>query len=58
MFVVEDENQIIQNLEKLENYLTGDNENQMKEANQLIKRGTFFIAYQIDNELRFSPSRF
>lgn len=58
MYLVEDKNQIIQNLEKLENYLTGDNENQMKEANQLIKRGTCFIAYQTDNELRFSPSRF
>lgn len=58
MHLVEDKNQIIQNLETLENYLAGDNEKQMKEANQLIKRGTCFIVCQTDNELRFSPSRF
>lgn len=58
MHLVENKNQIIQNLETLENYLSEEDKFQMKEAIRLIKRGTCFIAYQTDNELRFSPSRF
>lgn len=58
MYLVENKDHIIQNLENLEYYLTEGDEIQMNQANQLIKRGTCFIAYQIDNELRFSPSRF
>lgn len=58
MHVVENKNQIIDNIETLENYLAEDDEILMKEANLLIKRGTCFIAYKADDELRFSPSRF
>ena len=33
-------------------------EEERLEASKLIKRGTCFIAYKIDSELRFAPSRF
>lgn len=58
MKLIENPDQLIKNLETLENYLTEGDEIQMLEANLLIKRGTCFVAYKVDGELRFSPSRF
>ena len=58
MKLIENPEQLFKNLETLENYLTEGDEIQMLEANLLIKRGTCFVAYKVDGELRFSPSRF
>lgn len=45
-------------VELSENYLTvGTEEEQIKIA-KFIKRGTCFIAYQIEEEIRFAPSKF
>lgn len=58
MRLISDKTQLEQNLETLEGYITEGNENEVKGAIALVKRGTCFVAYQIDNELRFAPSRF
>lgn len=50
--------QLIKNIETLENYLTEEDENSRIEATLLVKRGTCFVAYNINEELRFAPSRF
>ena len=58
MELIEKEKQLIRNIETLESYLTEGNEYEIKEATLLVKRGTCFVAYQIDKEIRFAPSRF
>jgi len=58
MKLILEKQQLISNLETLENYLSEGNDYQVKETCSLIKRGTCFVAYQIDKELRFAPSRF
>jgi 5-methylcytosine-specific restriction protein A len=49
-----DQQELIKNIRTLDNYLTQGNE----EAKSLIKHGRCFVVYQVDNELRFAPSRF
>jgi 5-methylcytosine-specific restriction protein A len=51
-------NQLINNIDTLEGYLTGGDDYSNNEATALVKRGTCFVAYKIDKELRFAPSRF
>lgn len=50
--------QLIQNIDTVENYLTEGNDDERLETSKLIKRGTCFVAYKINNETRFAPSRF
>lgn len=56
--LVDNLNEIEQNIKKLENGLTNENENIRTSYSKLIKKGICFIAYKVDNELRFAPSRF
>lgn len=58
MQLIKDKDQILINIESLEGYLTEGNEYEKKEATLLVKRGICFIAYKIDTEIRFAPSRF
>lgn len=51
-------NQLLENINTIENYLTEENEENRIEVINLIKRGACFLCYQIDNEIRFAPSRF
>lgn len=51
-------NQLIKNIDTLEGYLTEGDDYAADEAKSLVKRGTCFVAYKIDRELRFAPSRF
>jgi 5-methylcytosine-specific restriction protein A len=50
--------QLIQNISKVEYYLTEGSDEQRLAASLLIKRGTCFVAYKVGDELRFAPSRF
>jgi len=50
--------QLTQNIETIENYLTEGSDDERSEASLLIKRGTCFVAYKVGKELRFAPSRF
>src|SRR5260221_1218000 len=50
--------ELTQNIDTVEGYLTEGDDAERLEVSKLIKRGTCFVAYKIDNELRFAPSRF
>ena len=50
--------QLIKNLETLENCLVSGEDKLFKEAISLVKHGICFVAYNINNETRFAPSRF
>lgn len=50
--------QLIQNLQKVEFYLTEGSETEQSEMGNLIRMGACLVAYKINNELRFAPSRF
>ncbi|MEG1400930.1 HNH endonuclease [Bacteroides sp.] len=58
MKLISDQKQLINNIETLENIIAEGSESEKKEATDLTKRGTCFVAYQIENEIRFAPSRF
>lgn len=58
MRLINNKEQLIDNINTLEGYLTEGDEYSNREAKLLVKRGTCFVAYQIDKELRFAPSRF
>ena len=58
MKLISDQKQLINNIETLENIITEGSESEKGEAIALVKRGTCFVAYQIENEIRFAPSRF
>jgi hypothetical protein len=58
MELIDDKLQLIENIDTLEGYLTEGDDYSSKEAKLLVKRGTCFVAYHVDNELRFAPSRF
>jgi 5-methylcytosine-specific restriction protein A len=58
MNLINTKDQLIENIDTLEGYLTGVDDYAANEAMSLIKRGTCFVAYKIDREWRFAPSRF
>jgi len=58
MRLINTKNQLIKNIDTLEGYLTEGDDYAANEAKSLVKRGTCFVAYKIDGELRFAPSRF
>lgn len=58
MRLINTKNQLIKNIDTLEGYLTEGDEYAANEAVSLVKRGTCFVSYKIDRELRFAPSRF
>lgn len=58
MRLISSKEELIKNIETLENYLVDGNDQEQNEAIQLIKRGICFVAYIVDDEIRFAPSRF
>lgn len=50
--------QLTQNIDTIEYYLTEANDDERLETSMLIKRGTCFVAYKVGKEFRFAPSRF
>tara|TARA_R110000868_G_scaffold186762_5_gene429246 strand:+ start:1482 stop:2225 length:744 start_codon:yes stop_codon:yes gene_type:complete len=50
--------QIEDNLRQLESHLIHGNKEEQKEARLLLKRGTCYVCYEKENEIRFAPSRF
>lgn len=58
MNVVSTEEEIRDNLAQFENYLCDGSEEEQEFAYGLVRRGSCFIAYTINGELRFSPSRY
>jgi len=58
MKLIDNIEQLEQNLETVEFYLTEGTDYENDEIIGLIRRGACFISYQIEDELRFAPSRF
>jgi 5-methylcytosine-specific restriction protein A len=58
MKLIDKKVELIENLETVENYLTAGTNFETEETEKLIKRGTCFVAYKINKEIRFAPSRF
>lgn len=58
MDLITNTEQLIKNIETIENYLTEGDEEEQYKASCLIKKGSCLISYNIDNEVRFAPSRF
>ena len=58
MKLISDQMQLLNNIETLENIIVEGSESEKREAIALVKRGTCFVAYQIESEIRFAPSRF
>lgn len=58
--LIETREELIENLEQVESYLCGMDENALNEMIHLIGNGTNFVAYKIanSNEMHFAPSRF
>lgn len=55
---VENVTEIKENIATLEKGLTSDDEEVRSAYAKLIKKGVCFIAYEIEHEIRFAPSRF
>ena len=58
MHLISNKDQLLTNLERIENYLTEGSDIEKKAMASYIKRGTCFICYKVNNEIRFAPSRF
>jgi len=58
MKLIDDIKQLEQNLETVEFYISEGTDFETDKTNGLIQAGACFVAYEIDNELRFAPSRF
>jgi 5-methylcytosine-specific restriction protein A len=50
--------QLIQNIETIENYITEGSDDEKLETSKLIMRGICFVAYTVGLEIRFAPSKF
>ncbi|MGK9419379.1 HNH endonuclease [Pseudomonas cedrina] len=58
MTVVTSITEIEENLQLFEDYLCEGTDEEQLFCSELIRKGSCFIAYEIENELRFSPSRY
>jgi predicted HNH restriction endonuclease len=58
MNVIETQEQIFDNINLLEHYLCEGNDTEQEFVKQLVKRGRCFLAYEVDEKIRFAPSRF
>lgn len=58
MDVIRTEDEIEENLRRFEEYLCEGEDEVQQFAHELVARGKCFVAYQVDSELRFSPSRY
>lgn len=58
MGLIKNLKQLKRNIRNVEKYLTVGTDEEKTEMCGLIKRGTCFVAYRINDEVRFAPSRF
>lgn len=58
MSVVRNQEELERNLVLFENYLADGTVLEQEFAHNFIRRGACFVAYQINSESRFSPSRY
>jgi 5-methylcytosine-specific restriction protein A len=58
MRLIKNIKQLSENIQRVENYLIGGTDPEIEFIRDLIGNGKCFVAYQVENELRFAPSRF
>ena len=58
MELIDNIKQLEKNLETIEFYLSEGTDFEKDKTNELLRAGACFVAYEIDNELRFATSRF
>lgn len=58
MILVDNLEELIRNLDTVESYLNGDNEELFYQMADLIRRGRNFVAYDVNGNTHFAPSRF
>ena len=56
--LIENQNELLENIRLVENYLCEGNIEERDFAISLIKKGRCFVAYKVNNKIRFSTSRF
>lgn len=57
--IIETKSELLENIEQVELYLSNMQDLQMREVMvSLIGRGTNFVAYEVEGEIHFAPSRF
>lgn len=50
--------ELLQNLETVERYLSSNDDTETSQIHNLIRLGACFLCYKINGEIRFAPSRF
>lgn len=58
MRLITTKEQLIQNIESVENYLADGTETEKETIRNLIRKGKCLVAYKVNTETRFAPSRF
>lgn len=58
MKLISNRKQLIANIETVENYLIEGDLSEKEVMQDLIRKGKCLVAYKVDNEYRFAPSRF
>lgn len=58
MKTITNKDQLVENLSTLEDHLTNVNEEEVLMAEKLLKNGICFVAYDLEGQKRFAPSRF
>jgi predicted HNH restriction endonuclease len=56
--LIEERSELLENIRLIEQYLCEGNDTERDFAISLIKKGRCFVAYKVDNKIRFSTSRF
>lgn len=58
MILIDNREELIKNLDTVESYLNGDNQELFDQMADLIRKGKNFVAYDFEGKLHFAPSRF
>lgn len=58
MILIDNLEELVRNLDTVESYLNGDNEEMVEIMADLIRKGKNFVAYEFNGSIHFAPSRF
>ena len=58
MILIDNRDDLIKNLDTVESYLNGDNDEMVEIMAELIRKGKNFVAYDFNGSTHFAPSRF
>ena len=58
MILIDSIEDLVKNLDTVESYLNGENDELFEQMADLVRRGRNFVAYEFDGATHFAPSRF